>query len=772
MKTHNIALAVAALAIAACAKTVEQPEPEGMQITIHAYQEGAFDTKTTVQDGGTQVYWEPNDEIKVFFKGNGSRFISQNADLAAVADFTGTLTIAVGANEGASSSNLTWGLYPYRTDATSDGSSVTTTLPASQTGRAGSFAKNTHICLAAAGGYDLAFYNVTGGIRFSLTQEGIKSVSFQGNNGENLAGKINMAFEGGVPAIKEVSEGETVLTLTAPSGGTFQTGKWYYIEALPGTLSKGFKMVFSKGSESAKLSSSSSVTISRGKYGSLADADEGLIFKPDGGGDDPDPSGVIQFADPIAKYACVEKFDTNGDGEVSYEEAATVTSLEGLFDDWNTVTSFDEIKFFTGVTSIEGVFRGLSKLDHLTIPEFIITFGTSTFQGCSSLKTVVLPSSLSSLPNGCFSDCSALTTISLPSGLTSIPSRCFTGCCSLQTLELPASVTEIGLEAFNSCSSLQTVDLPAGLKTIGWYAFQHCIAISSITFPSSLTSIGECAFHDCTSLTTVAFGNGVSIGSCAFYGCTALASVVLPSDLTSIPIDCFKNCYRLATITWPANLKTINDRAFDGCSFSFASANRTLELPSSVTTIGSSAFGYLHHLIIPSTATVSIQSDSFKAGYTYLYVPAGMVEMYKVRTNWCNYKDQIRPLADYPAELIVGGIPGESVDLGLSTNWASWNVGASAPEEYGSFFAWVKLALSGIIIGLRINGATATLIHSPNTTPIHHTERWITRRFSIRRMMQHTPIGVKIGECRRMQSGRSSLIIVSGHGQIITMALA
>ena len=30
----------------------------------------------------------------------------------------------------------------------------------------------------------------------------------------------------------------------------------------------------------------------------------------------------------------------------------------------------------------------------------------------------------------------------------------------------------------------------------------------------------------------------------------------------------------------------------------------------------------------------------------------------------------------------------EAVDLGLSVKWASYNVGAKAPEEYGSYFAW------------------------------------------------------------------------------------
>ena len=39
-------------------------------------------------------------------------------------------------------------------------------------------------------------------------------------------------------------------------------------------------------------------------------------------------------------------------------------------------------------------------------------------------------------------------------------------------------------------------------------------------------------------------------------------------------------------------------------------------------------------------------------------------------------------------ETLSGGSVGQPVDLGLSVKWASWNVGASSPEEYGAYFAW------------------------------------------------------------------------------------
>lgn len=34
----------------------------------------------------------------------------------------------------------------------------------------------------------------------------------------------------------------------------------------------------------------------------------------------------------------------------------------------------------------------------------------------------------------------------------------------------------------------------------------------------------------------------------------------------------------------------------------------------------------------------------------------------------------------------------EAVDLGLSVKWASWNVGAAAPQDYGYYFSWGETA--------------------------------------------------------------------------------
>ncbi len=41
-----------------------------------------------------------------------------------------------------------------------------------------------------------------------------------------------------------------------------------------------------------------------------------------------------------------------------------------------------------------------------------------------------------------------------------------------------------------------------------------------------------------------------------------------------------------------------------------------------------------------------------------------------------------------PATDEYGIAVSQEVDLGLSVNWAGWNVGATAPEEYGGYYTW------------------------------------------------------------------------------------
>lgn len=661
MKYNYLILALAAVALFSCTgKEAVDPESEGELVTIRAYQEGATETRTTLIDGGTQVYWEPSDEIKVFFNGSGGRFAAQNTENVTVATFSGSLPVVVGANEGAGASTKTWGLYPYRADAVLDGNTLVTTLPASQTARAGSFAKNMNITVAQSQGYDLAFYNVCGGIRFSLTTEGVKEVIFQGQNDEDIAGKVKLAFVDGVPAVQEVIDGQKSITLSAPYGDTFETGKWYYIVVLPGALSNGFKMTFNTETQYATLKSSGSKTIKRGVFGSLADADEDLVYKDKEGGEP--VTGNIVFADPAAKYACVAKFDTNGDGEVSIEEAEAATTFEGLFADWKGVTSFDEIRYFKNVHSLSGVFQGCNKLVSITVPENIIILGALAFDGCSSLESIYLPSSIMAIGSYSFQDCSSLVSIDIPSNVTKIGQSAFSGCSSLTAVELPSGVTSIDNNVFQNCTSLISVDIPSGVESIGNRAFQNCSSLSSIDLPSQLMSLDQYAFS----------------------GCLSLTEVVIPEGVTSIPKYCFQDCLSLTSITIPAGVTSIDDYAFCGVNI------WKLELPSSITSLGSYCFSGIACILLPSTSPVTIQSNAFD-GVKGIFVPRNMIDLYGVMTNWVNYSSQLYPIDTYKEKNEFTLVTSGAVDMGVSVKWAACNLGATRPEEYGDYYAWGEI---------------------------------------------------------------------------------
>ena len=603
------------LALTAC--TAEPIVKEyGRPVTIEASIAENDLTKTIIQEG-TGVYWEPGDEVKLFFDGVGSRFTSECTTAVEKTTFTGTLNVSLGFNEGFSDSTPLWGLYPYRADATADNSSVTTTLPATQTGRAGSFAKGTFITLARSQSLKMGFYNVCGGVRFSLVNDNIKEVVFEGKNDENLAGKVKLAFEGGYPAVSKVESGEKSITLTAPDGGCFEKGKWYYIVALPGTLSSGFKMTFNTADEYAVRSSSSSVTIKRGVFGSIEDVDQGLIFIQKG----TDPVGDnIVFKDPAAKFACVAKYDTDGDGEVSIAEAEAATSFSGLFTGWKGVTSFDEISYFKNVHSISGLFDGCSKLVSITIPENITDLGTYAFRGCSSLTSV----------------------------------------------NLPSNITTIGNYSFNNCRKLQTIDIPSKVTAINQYAFSGCSSLVQLAIPNGVTSLGTYAFS----------------------GCSSLTAANIPSGITAIPNYCFQNCSSLASVSIPDGVTSVGNNAFSGVEM------WSLQLPASVKTLGNRCFGSIVCVVVPSTAAVSIQSDTF-SGVQAIFVPTNLIEMYKAMTNWTNYSYNLHPLNCYKYRedffsSSVLGISG-TVDMGTSVKWAAYNVGATKPEEYGGYYQWAGL---------------------------------------------------------------------------------
>lgn len=312
-------LAIFGMTIAACTTTPLDETPilsqKPIRVTFKAQQVDENGTKT-IRNADKTVSWMPSDEINIICGTDKGLFTSTNTENALLASFTGELTEATVNAINNGTNDPIWALYPYDENVVSDGNSVTTTLPANQIGIAGTFADDLFISLAKSNNFNLSFYNVCSGFKFSVIKAGITSITIQGKNNEDIAGKIKLSFgSDGKPKVDEVIEGQKTITLT-PEKSTFEVGKDYYFVTLPIPFSSGFIVTFNTPSEIGTFEHSSSVSFPRSKFVTKSSIDAAVVYST--------KKGNINIPDPNFKAYCVENFDKDDDEEISYTEALLI----------------------------------------------------------------------------------------------------------------------------------------------------------------------------------------------------------------------------------------------------------------------------------------------------------------------------------------------------------------------------------------------------------------------------------------------------------------
>ncbi len=255
----------------------------------------------------------------------------------------------------------------------------------------------------------------------------------------------------------------------------------------------------------------------------------------------------IVFADPKTEAICLANWDLDGNGVLNRGEAASVESIGTIFKN-SEITSFEELQYFTGLTSIE-----------------------KAFSGCKSLSKVTIPKTVTSIGGTAFSNCSSLSSITIPDGVTEIGSTAFWECSSLTSVTLPQNVKEIGRYAFYKCSNLESVELPEGLTTIGELAFENCTSLASVTIPNSVTTINRGAFSN-SGLTSITFlGSVTTLGPNVFYQCGSLTSVTSyaeePASFYSSDNVFTSETLKNATLYVPAGKKSKYKSTYGWSSF-------------------------------------------------------------------------------------------------------------------------------------------------------------------------------------------------------------
>ena len=311
----------------------------------------------------------------------------------------------------------------------------------------------------------------------------------------------------------------------------------------------------------------------------------------------------IVFADEVMKEMCVNAFDTNGDGELSYKEASEVTSISKMTLTDKSFKSFNEFQYFSSVRSTPN----------------------SYFEDCLLMESIILPKETTSMGWNLFGGCKKLAAIDIPEGVKVIWYQTFEGCSRLSRVTIPQSVTEIRGKAFHGCSSLVSIDIPKGVKSIEYGVFWGCSSLININLPENLLLIEESLFQDCSSLENIHLPNSVNtIEGDAFNGCTSLRTIDLPSKIIKIPYRCFRGCVNLDTIMIPDKVAEIGSQAFSGCTHL-----------SSI---------YLKSVIPPLLILDWLgKGEHFdgNASDRKIYVPYESLEAYKTAEGWSEYADAI-----------------------------------------------------------------------------------------------------------------------------------
>lgn len=325
--------------------------------------------------------------------------------------------------------------------------------------------------------------------------------------------------------------------------------------------------------------------------------------------DGTDNSNIISFVDENVKAICVANWDTNGDGELSMQEAEVVTDFKSAFRYNTDITSFDELKYFTALTQI----------------------GAYEFQGCTQLRSVIIPKNVSNMYGSCPFERSGLETIAidtdnpylnLTDGIIYNKNKT-TVIAFLPFLEgsitLPGTVTEIGYQAGASWCDVTNITLPASLKKIkfGGLSGFRC---QTLHLPAQVESvIGRGSISEYCKEITVESGNQ------HFESIDGVLYSKGGTTLVAYPYSKEGNEYAIVDGT-----QKIAEYAF------YCDNLTKLVLPSTISSLESWAIPYCKiEQFICNCATPPLAKDAFP-GITVsnVIVPTGSKEAYQVADGW------------------------------------------------------------------------------------------------------------------------------------------
>ena len=355
------------------------------------------DTRTVLQEDGS-IWWSPRDSISLFICSDmvgGYKLTATNTEPSAKVDFVGEIGEILKKAKYIAVYPYDQATYCVNGEGNADGISVL--LPSVQVARENDFPENAFKSVAVSDNESLYFKNLFGGIKFSVSNPDIKSITirslptpYSGEIGKTLSGRIGYNIHEDLFS----AVGPDQVTVVAPDNGYFSPDKFYYA-VLPETeLENGIVVTFKKESSEASIIYNEGMTISRSKFKRLYKEDEGLEFHDS-------KSTYARFTygniipDSIERSAITEmNFYTQSDKTTGNALYYTDPYAEAIYYEIDgTVISYYTKGEVYQVTDEKGgsMFGGLLNISSLDLTNFDFSLCTDfscMFSGCLALKEI------------------------------------------------------------------------------------------------------------------------------------------------------------------------------------------------------------------------------------------------------------------------------------------------------------------------------------------------------------------------------------------------
>ena len=285
---------------------------------------------------------------------------------------------------------------------------------------------------------------------------------------------------------------------------------------------------------------------------------------------------------------------------------------------------------------------------------------------------------------------------------------------------IPENCRVVNNRAFQSNNTLLNVDFGDGVTTIGRFMFNGCRKITTVRFGKNVKHIGNVDiatnnfdvyntptnsasgfFGLCFALTTIywdcidcndfmhsdetLFHHDSMLGSVYENYDVEITTVKLGKQIVNIPRMCFYGCEKLnSVIDIPNTCQRIGDYAFTDCKALNKVYCRTQIPPRIEPGYGLNEFDNGTNVVFKYYDTTS---ETYKViPNLKIFVPLGCSDIYKSDPQWGEYEKYIY---EYYDQVDLGLINSE----GKKVLFASCNVGAIKPEDFGYVISWGETEL-------------------------------------------------------------------------------